>query len=142
MKTIKTRTVHFTYGTVKNAALKVPAEACSFVDMAKLIQDSYLEYMFRPGCGLMSDECLLSCIGKSNFFAGALGGYETRLSPADFKTLTSCTENDIMLASAIVTRREPNLSPAEHYLRVSQNEGLQLDAPARAAIAEMGKLMK
>lgn len=77
---MKTNTVKFSYGTVKNASLKVPAEAYSLMDAAKLIQESFLEYMFRPGCGLMSDEVLLSSIGHANFFAGALGGYETRLT--------------------------------------------------------------
>lgn len=109
------------------------------MDAAKLIMESYLEYMFRPGCGLMSDECLLSSIGHSNFFAGALGGYETRLSPEDFATVKSCAENDIMLATMIVRFRRCNaaISQKEVYLQASANEALPInDRKALAMLAE------
>lgn len=124
---MKTNTVKFSYGTVKNASLKVPAEAYSLMDAAKLIQESFLEYMFRPGCGLMSDEVLLSSIGHANFFAGALGGYETRLTAERFAALKDCAESDIGMAVEIAKFREPGASQKAVYLRASQNEALSAD---------------
>lgn len=124
---MKTQTVQFSYGTVKNASLKIPAEAYSLMDVVNLIQDSFLEYMFRPGCGLMSDEVLVSSIGKSNFFAGALGGYKTRLQPDVFEALERCADNDIGLAFKVAKFRNPGISPKQAYLVASKNEALSED---------------
>lgn len=121
---MKTRTVQFSYGTVKDASLKIPAEAFSPMDAANLIRESFLEYMFRPGCGLMSDEVLVSSIGRSNFFAGALGGYEGRVSPELFAHIKECASYDMTLAVDVAKFREPGLSDRAAYLRASQNEAL------------------
>ncbi len=95
--------------------------------------------MFRPEANsLMSDECLLNCIGKSNFFAGALGGYETRLSKDDFERVKDIVENDILLAAKIVRFREPELSAADVYRKASRNEGLSDES--RAAFLELAKI--
>lgn len=136
---MKTQIVKFSYGTVKNASLKIPAVAYSAMDAARLIMESYLEYAFRPGCGLMSDECLTSSIGKSNFFAGALGGYENRVSAEVFELIKSCADNDIMLATMIVRARRCNagISQAEVYTQASKNEAL--DESSRKALAMMAK---
>jgi hypothetical protein len=137
MKNIKTRTVQFSYGTVRNADLLVPAEACSLADIAGLIRRSYLAYAFRPGCGLMSDECVTSSIGQANFFAGALGGYETRLDAEDFARLKECAANDIALACDVVRFRAKaqgrEMTEAEVYLEAAKNEAL--DSNSRAFLA-------
>lgn len=137
MKNIKTRTVQFSYGTVRNADLLVPAEACSLADIADLTRQSYLAYAFRPGCGLMSDECVTSSIGKANFFAGALGGYKTRLEPEAFIYLEQCAANDIALACDVVRFRAKaqgrEMSAAEVYLEAAKNEAL--DSNSREFLA-------
>ena len=126
---MKTRTVTFSFGTVKNASLKIPAEAHNLVQAAELIRESYLDWAFRPGCGLMSDEVLTSSIGHSNFFAGALGGWETRLTPESFKSLKSlCLENDMGMAIAVARYRMPGAERSEIYLRASENEVLEESA--------------
>lgn len=139
---VKTRTVKFSFGTVKDASLQVPAEACSINDIAVLIRKSYLEYTFRPGCGLMSDECVTSSIGQANFFAGALGGYETRLSAADFALLKDCAENDIALACDVVRFRAEKqgrqMTQQQVYREASKNEALS--EKTRAALAQLSTL--
>lgn len=124
MRSIKTRSVKFSYGTVKDATLLVPAEACSLVDIVSLIRRSYLEYAFRPGCGLMSDEVLVSSLGRSNFFDGALGGYKTRLSAEDFNSVKELANHDAGLALDAVRFRNPGLSRREVYILASKNEAL------------------
>ena len=124
---MKTTIVHFSYGTVKNAALKIPAEAYSIIDAAQLIRESYLDYAFRPGCGLMSDEVLTSSIGKSNFFAGALGGYEQRLKPEVFAALKRCADSDEGQAIFVARYRDPEASQKAIYLRAAQNSSLSED---------------
>lgn len=140
---IKTRSVKFTYGTAKDAVLLVPAEACSINDIACLIRKSYLEHAFRPGCGLMSDECVTSSIGQANFFAGALGGYETRLSAADFAALKSCVESDLALACDVVRFRAEKqgrqMTQQAVYLEASKNEALSQDT--RRFLVEAAKLV-
>ena len=122
---MKTRTVSFSFGTVKDASLKIPAEAYNLVQVADLIRQSYLEYAFRPGCGLMSDECLTSSIGHSNFMAGALGGYETRLDAELFTSLKGLlTENDVGMALAVAKFRDPSLTQNAAYIQASKNEVL------------------
>jgi hypothetical protein len=121
---MNTRTVKFSYGTVKDASLKIPAEAYSVVDAVKLIRESYLEYMFRPGCGLMSDEVLVSSIGQANFFAGALGGYESRVDAEFFKNMQSYINHAPGLALAVAEYREPTATRKQHYIRASKNESL------------------
>jgi hypothetical protein len=122
---MKTRTVKFSYGTVKDASLKIPAEDFSLVQVADLTRQSYLEYAFRPGCGLMSDECLTSSIGHSNFMAGALGGYKTRLESKAFAGLKSMLiENDVAMALAVAKFRNPSLTQNEAYIQASKNEVL------------------
>ena len=139
---LKTRSVKFTYGTAKDAVLLVPAEACSLNDIACLIRKSYLEHAFRPGCGLMSDECVTSSIGQANFFAGALGGYETRLSAADFAALKSSVESDLALACDVVRFRAEKqgreLSQKEVYLQAAKNEVLSEDT--RRFLVEASKI--
>lgn len=121
---MKTQIVRFSYGTVKDAALKIPAEPYTIVDAVKLIRDSYLEYAFRPGCGLMSDEVLTSSIGHANFFAGALGGYETRVSAESFKNMTEYAESDAGMALAVAVYRDPKATQKRHYIRASENTTL------------------
>jgi hypothetical protein len=139
---MKTRTVTFSFGTIKNADLHIPAEDFSLFAAAQLIRQSFLEYMFRPGCGLMSDEVLVSSIGRCNFFDGALGGYETRLSPADFKVLSDEAKNDIALAcDGIRFRAEKQgreLSRAEVFAEASRNESLGEDS--RKMLSQMSKV--
>lgn len=138
---IKTRTVTFSYGTVKNAELLIPAEATNIVTMAALIRESYLKYMFRPGCGLMSDEVLVSSIGQSNFFAGALGGYETRMPADDFSILKEAADNDIALAVDVAKFRDPSLSTREAYRIAAKNEALSEDTrKAMIALANTDNL--
>jgi hypothetical protein len=110
-----TRTVTFTYGTAKDAALKVPVGPTNLYTIASLIRESYLDWMFdRPV--MMSDEVLMSCIGKNNFFAGALGGWQTRLNPKDFAALKELAEDDdVAMALAIVRRRNPGITAAGAY---------------------------
>jgi hypothetical protein len=124
---MQTRTVTFSYGTVKEAALEIPAEPTSIIETAKLIRSSYLKYAFRPGCGLMSDECVTSSIGHSNFMAGALGGYETRLVAADFAALKDIVMDDMAMALAVVRFRNPELSNKEAWIKASENEVLSED---------------
>lgn len=121
--TIKSRTVTFTYGTCKNAVLKVPAEAFSLIDAAALIRESFIEHMFNNG-GLMSDEVFISSIGRSNFFAGALGGYEDRLSAEKFAVLKELCENNIGMAVAVASSRNPNLSEKAAYQEAAKNKAL------------------
>lgn len=137
---MKTRSVTFSYGTVKNASLLIPAEAYSVVDVVHLIRQSYLAYAFRPGCGLMSDECVTSSIGQANFFAGALGGWETRVSAEVFKRIKDYAECMSAMAMAVAQYREPNASPKAHYLRASKNE--VLSQSERAFMAEMANHVK
>jgi len=123
---MKTRIVKFSYGTVKDASLHIPAEAYSIVDVVTLIRQSYLEYAFRPGCGLMSDECVTSSIGQANFFAGALGGWETRLAPEVFKSVKDYAADTMGLAIMVVKFRKCNagISNKEAYRQASRNEAL------------------
>lgn len=141
---MKTRSVTFSYGTVKDASLKVPAEACSVHAIGVLIRESYLEWAFRPGCGLMSDECVTSSIGQANFFAGALGGYETRVDAETFKLIKDCAENPFALATDVVRFRAAKqgrkMSNKEVYLEAAKNEALsELD---RKALVELANLTK
>lgn len=133
---MKTKTVTFSYGTVKDASLEVPAEACSLFDIAHLIQQSFFKYMFRPGCGLMSDEVLVSSIGQANFFAGALGGYETRLNAKDFEAVKDMATSPTSLAVGVVEFRNPNISHSEKYMQASKNEALsKIDREALAMLS-------
>jgi hypothetical protein len=122
---LKTRTVRFSNGVVRNAALKVPAEDCSLFQLAQLIRESYLEWVFN-GSSIFSDEVAVSSIGKSHYFAGALGGYETRLSLEDFAVVKANAESDVSLALEVVRYRRCNagLSNVEVYRRASRNESL------------------
>lgn len=122
--TIKTRTVQFSYGTVKNASLKVPAGPASIYDIVALIRESYLDWAFRPGCGLMSDEVLTSSNGQANFFVGALGGYETRLDERTFKIVWDYASDSVGMAMAVARYRMPGAKLRQVYERVSQNEAL------------------
>ncbi len=124
---MNTKTVSFSYGSVKNASLKIPAEAYSAMDAAKLIRESYFDYAFRPGCGLMSDECLTSSIGQANFYAGALGGYETRVSPEAFNAIRGCLASELSQAVAVAAYREPNAGRMAHLLRASKNDAISED---------------
>jgi hypothetical protein len=121
---LKTRTVTFSYGSVRNASLQIPAEDFSVMHVVELIRESYFAYSFRPGCGLMSDEVLTSSIGQANFFAGALGGYETRLDVETFKLVKEYLLSDISQALAVAGYREPGCSHSDRYLRASQNDVL------------------
>ncbi len=136
---MKTKTVIFSYGTVKNASLKIPAEAYNLVQVADLIRESYLEYAFRPeNRAIVSDECVTSSIGQANFFAGALGGYETRLDAKCFASLKSLLcENDIGMAVAVAKFRMPSASKKDIYLRAAQNEVLTADV--RAFLVKMSE---
>lgn len=117
------RTVTFNYGTCKDAVLKIPVGPHSIAMMGDLLIESYLEYMFGRG-SLMSDEVLVSSIGHDNFFAGALGGYETRLNPEDFTCLKHYVDNDIILALAVTRYRNPSMSKVAAYLSAAKNEAL------------------
>ena len=133
-----TRTVRFSYNTCRDAALLIPAEPASLYQVAKLITQSYLDYMFsRPS--LMSDEVLVSSIGKSSFFGGALGGWQTRLNAKDFAALESLLD-DIWLAVAVVRYRDSSISPADAYRIAAKNEALseadRKSLRAMAAFAE------
>lgn len=122
--TIKTRTVQFSYGTVNDASLKVPVGPHSIYDIVSLIRESYLDWAFRPGCGLMSDAVLTSSIGQANFLAGALGGYETRLDAKTFKTVADYASDSVGMAMAVARYRMPGATLRQVYERVSQNDAL------------------
>lgn len=121
----KTRTVKFSYGTVKGADLLVPAEPTSLYAVSKLIHQSYLNWAFS-GESLVSDDCLLSSIGQANFFAGALGGWKTRLDADGFKALEGLC-GGTSLALDIVRYRNPTISTAEAYRVAARNEALSDD---------------
>jgi hypothetical protein len=121
-----TRTVTFSYGTCKDAVLKIPVGPHSIAMMGDLLIESYLEYMFGRG-SLMSDEVLVSSIGHDNFYAGALGGYETRLNSEDFNCLKHYVDNDILLALAVTRYRNPSISKIDSYLESARNEALSQD---------------
>lgn len=122
---MKTRIVKFTYGTAKDAELLIPTEACSLHDVAVLIRESYLKWMFSHNA-IMSDECVVSSIGKSNFFAGALGGWETRLDAKDFALLKEIADDDMGLAIATVKFRKCNtgITDREAWREAAKNEVL------------------
>ncbi len=136
---MKTRSITFSNGLVKDAVLKVPAEACSLFHIAQLIRQSYLEWRF-DGRSIMSDEVIVSSIGQANFFAGALGGYETRLSPDDFKRVKQLAESAVALAVDTVKFRKCNagISIRDAYLQASRNEALsEFDRKFLADMAEL-----
>jgi hypothetical protein len=123
--TIKTRTVQFSNGFVKDASLKVPVGAHSIYDIVSLIRESYLDWAFRPErSSIMSDEVVTSSIGQADFFAGALGGYETRLDAQTFKIVKDYASDEIGLAIAVARYRMPGATLRQVYERVSQNEAL------------------
>jgi len=121
---MKTKIVTFSYGTVKDASLKVPAESYSVYSLCSLIRESYLDYAFRSGSGLMSDACLTSSIGHDNFMAGALGGYETRLTPEVFALVKDSINSELQMALAVARYREPNATSSDIYMRASKNDAL------------------
>lgn len=135
---MKTRTVKFSYGLVKDADLQVPAEAYSIVDAATLIIDSYLAWRFRPGCSLMSDEVVVSSLGQAHFFAGALGGYESRLQPEVFQALKRYASAPEPLAVATVRFRDPSLKGSAVYARAAENT--ELSAEVRSFLRQMSTL--
>ncbi len=136
---MKTQIVKFSYGTVKNASLQIPAEAHCIHDIVVLIRQSYLDYAFRPEnrC-LVSDEVLTSSIGHSNFFTGALLGWETRMSAKDFAALKQCADDDIGMATAVAKYRMPNASRKAILLRASENTVLTEDV--RAFLVKMSEM--
>ena len=121
---IKTRTVRFTYGTAKDAALEIPAEPTNLVTVADLIRRSFLRHMFS-GPVLMSDEVLVSSIGRSNFETGALLGWKERLDEKTFELLESDVKSDIAMALAVVRFRNPSISNRDAYLTAAKNEALK-----------------
>jgi hypothetical protein len=124
--TIKTRTVRFTYGTVKDAALEIPDEATNLVTVANLIRQSFLRHMFsRPA--LMSDAVLVCSIGRSNFETGALLGWKERLDQKTFELLEDEVKSDIAMALAVVRFRNPSISKRDAFLAASKNEALDDD---------------
>lgn len=124
--TIKTTTVRFSYGTVNNAALEIPAEATNLVTVANLIRQCFLRHMFsRPA--LMSDEVLVSSIGRSNFETGALLGWKERLDEKTFGLLESEVKSDIAMALAVVRFRNPSISKRDAFLAAAKNEALDTD---------------
>ena len=123
--TIKTRTVQFSYGFVKDASLKVPAGPASIHDIVALIRESYLDWAFSPGCGLMSDEVLTSSIGQAHFVAGALGGYKTRLGAETYEIVEHSVKDDCGMAMAVAEYRMPGATLDEIYRRASENEVLK-----------------
>ena len=72
----------------------------------------------------MSDEVVTSSIGQADFFAGALGGYETRLDAQTFKMVKDYASDDIGLAIAVARYRMPGATLRQVYERVSKNEVL------------------
>jgi len=133
---LKTKTVRFTYGTCKEAALQIPAEPASLFQVARLIRESYLAYIFSKPA-LMSDECLLASIGRSNFEAGALGGWESRLGAEAFASLKALVQDNVPMALAIVRHRNPDIEGKEAYLQAAKIEGLShFDKVCLESIAE------
>ena len=125
MTTIKTRTVQFSYGFVKEASLKVPVGSYCIHDIVVLIRESYLDWAFRPeNNSLMSDEVLTSSIGQANFVAGALGGYETRLNAETYKIVEESVKDDCGMAMAVAEYRMPGATLDQIYRRASENEVL------------------
>ena len=122
---IATRTVTFTYGTCKDAALKIPAKGqpASLRDIIDLIRSSYLEYMFSSPI-LMSDEVLVSSIGRNHFFAGALGGWKLRLEAKAFETLEMLASNNAVLAVRVAQYRDSNLTFDEAREIAKKNKAL------------------
>lgn len=140
MRSIKTRSVLFSYGLVKDALLEIPAEAYSLHDVACLIRRSYLAWRF-DGHSIMSDEVVVSSLGQAHFFAGALGGYETRLDAKTFASLKDCANSAIALAVDVVKLRAgkqgKTLTDAEVYTQASRNEAL--NATERDMLASLAK---
>lgn len=122
-KALPTKMVRFTYGTCKDATLKIPAAPANLVQVAELVRESFFDYMFSKGA-LISDEVLVSSIGASNFFAGALGGWKTRLPAKDFDLLSGLVQDPMNLAVHAAQYRDPTATLAQSYLRASQNEAL------------------
>jgi hypothetical protein len=123
---IKTRTVRFTYGTAKDAALEIPAEPTNLITIAKLIHQSFLRHMFSRSA-LMADEVLVSSIGRDNFEAGALLGWKERLDEKSFGLLESQVKSDVAMALAVVRYRNPSISNRDAYLVAAKNEALNDD---------------
>jgi hypothetical protein len=142
MRSIKTRSVKFSFGLVKDAVLEIPAEAYSINDAACLIRKSYLAWRFRPGCGLMSDEVVVSSLGQAHFFAGALGGYALRIAPETFPALKSSAESPVALACDVVRLRAEKqgrtVTQAQVYAEASKNEALSDDE--RKMLSELSKM--
>ena len=135
--TIKTRTVRFTYGTAKDAVLEIPTEPTNIVTVANLIRQSFLRHMFsRPV--LMSDEVLVSSIGRSNFETGALLGWKERLDEKTFGLLEDEVKSDISMALAVVQYRNPSISKRDACLAAAKNEAL--DADTRKFIREFAEV--
>lgn len=129
MRSIKTRSVLFSFGLVKDAALEIPAEAYSLNDAACLIRKSYLAWRFGPdNRSIMSDEVVVSSLGQAHFFAGALGGYQSRLDAKTFAALKDCAESAVSLAVEVVKLRAAKqgrtLTQAEVYTEAARNEAL------------------
>lgn len=122
---MKTRTVRFSYNTCKDVALLVPAEPANLYQVSELILQSYFDYMFSRGA-LMSDEVLVSSIGKSSFFGGALGGWKTRLNEKEFAALENLLV-DSMIAVAVVQYRDSSISRVDAYRIAAKNEALTAD---------------
>jgi hypothetical protein len=123
--TIKTRTVQFSYGLVKDASLKVPVGSYCIHDIVVLIRESYLDWAFRPENNtLMSDEVLTSSIGQAHFVAGALGGYKPRISAETYWMVEESVKDDWSMAMAVARYRMPGATLGEIYLRASKNEVL------------------
>lgn len=129
---MKTQIVKFSFGLVKNAALEIPAEAYSLHSAACLIRKSYLAWRFGPdNRSIMSDEVVVSSLGQAHFFAGALGGYETRLDAKTFASLKECAESAVALAVDVVRFRAEKqgrkLTTQQTYAEASRNEALSAD---------------
>ena len=135
--TIKTRTVQLSYGTVKNASLKVPAGPASAWVIAQLIRESFLDYMFSRENVIFSDEVAVSSIGRSHFMAGALGGYETRLEAKGFALVKEMAESDMYMALDVVRYRNPGLSNADAYRMAAKNEAVSEET--RSLFLEMAR---
>jgi hypothetical protein len=130
--------VKFSNGVVKDASLKVPTGRYSIAALADLIRQSYLDWRFDGASGLFSDEVALSSIGKSHFFDGALGGFETRLDAGTFARLQENVSSDYSLAIAIARRRNPKLSYKEALRAAALNQSLtEEDRRCMETIAEM-----
>jgi hypothetical protein len=132
------RIVKFTNGVVRDASLKVPTGRYSIAALADLIRESYLDWRFDGASGLFSDEVALSSIGKSHFFEGALGGFETRLDADTFARLRDNVNSDYCLAISIAERRNPELSHKAAMLVAAKNRALSMsDRRCMELIAEM-----